>query len=148
MTAKLKAAFGGLKPGVKVPVIDVKFVDPKPGVNFVNKSDVNQSNVYIVGLGTERTNPDYYALSVMNEVFSGGFGSRVFQSVRTRLGLAYGVSGSYGAAYDHPGLFVVEAATKSASTVCRDEGDARRDRQAEDGSADAGRASVAPRIRC
>ena len=117
MTAKLKAAFGGLKPGVKVPVIDVKFVDPKPGVNFVNKSDVNQSNVYIVGLGTERTNPDYYALSVMNEVFSGGFGSRVFQSVRTRLGLAYGVSGSYGAAYDHPGLFVVEAATKSASTV-------------------------------
>ncbi len=117
MTAKLKAVFGGLKPGAKVPVIDVKFVDPKPGVNFVNKSDVNQSNVYIVGLGTERTNPDYYALSVMNEVFSGGFGSRVFQSVRTRLGLAYGVSGSYGAAYDHPGLFVVEAATKSASTV-------------------------------
>jgi zinc protease len=53
----------------------------------------------------------------MNEVFSGGFGSRVFQSVRTRLGLAYSVGGGFGAQYDHPGLFVVEAATKSASTV-------------------------------
>jgi zinc protease len=70
-----------------------------------------------VGRGTERSNPDYYALSVMNEVFSGGFGSRVIQSVRTRLGLAYSVGGSYGAGYDHPGLFVAEAATKSASTV-------------------------------
>jgi zinc protease len=117
MEAKLRAAFGGLTPGVKVSVLDAKFVDPKQGVNFVDKNDVNQSDVYIVGLGTERSNPDYYALSVMNEVFSGGFGSRVFQSVRTRLGLAYSVSGSYGASYDHPGLFIVEAATKSASTV-------------------------------
>jgi len=117
MEAKLRKVFGGLKPGVKMPVLEAKFTDPKQGVNFVDKNDVNQSNVYIVGLGTERNNPDYYALSVMNEVFSGGFGSRVFQSVRTRLGLAYSVGGSYGASYDHPGLFIAEAATKSASTV-------------------------------
>ena len=117
MEAKLRKAFAPLKPGIKVGTPDITFHDPKPGVYAVDKSDVNQSNVYIVGLGTERNNPDYYALSVMNEVFSGGFGSRVFQSVRTRLGLAYSVSGSYGASYDHPGLFVVTAATKSASTV-------------------------------
>ena len=117
MEAKLRKAFSGLKPGEKVLAPKVSFIDPKSGVYYVDKTDVDQSNVYIVGLGTERSNPDYYALSVMNEVFSGGFGSRVFQSVRTRLGLAYGVSGSYGASYDHPGLFMVEAATKSASTV-------------------------------
>jgi zinc protease len=117
MERKLRAAFGELKPGLEVKAPEVAFHDPKEGVYFVNKGDVDQSNVYIVGLGTERTNPDYYALSVMNEVFSGGFGSRVFQSVRTRLGLAYSVGGSFGAGYDHPGLFVVEAATKSASTV-------------------------------
>ncbi len=81
------------------------------------KADVNQSNVVIVGLGTERSNPDYYALSVMNEIFSGGFGSRVVQNVRTKLGLAYSVSGSFSAAYDHPGIFYVLAATKSDSTV-------------------------------
>ena len=117
MEAKLRKAFGGMKPGKVEAAPTVTFTDPKPGVFYVDKNDVDQSNVYIVGLGTERSNPDYYALSVMNEVFSGGFGSRVFQSVRTRLGLAYGVSGNYGASYDHPGLFVVQAATKSASTV-------------------------------
>ncbi len=83
----------------------------------MDKSDVNQSNIWIVGLGTERSNPDYYALSVMNQIFSGGFGSRLFQNVRTRMGLAYSVGGGYGASYDHPGLFYTVAATKSASTV-------------------------------
>ncbi len=53
----------------------------------------------------------------MNEIFSGGFGSRVVQNVRTKLGLAYSVSGSFSASYDHPGIFYVIAATKSASTV-------------------------------
>ena len=71
----------------------------------------------MVGLGTEEDNPDFYALSVMNEVFSGGFGSRVVQQVRTKLGLAYEVGGSFGAAYDHPGLFAVGLGTKSSSTV-------------------------------
>ena len=93
------------------------FPGPTPGVYFVNKSDINQSNVFIVGLGTERSNPDYYAINVMNEIFSGGFGSRVVQSVRTKLGLAYSVGGTYSAAYDHPGMFRVGAGTKSASTV-------------------------------
>jgi zinc protease len=53
----------------------------------------------------------------MNEVFSGGFGSRVVQQVRTKLGLAYEVGGRFGAAYDHPGLFAVFAGTKSESSV-------------------------------
>jgi zinc protease len=117
MEAKLRKAFEPLPRGTTTPVLQASFHDPKPGVYFVDKPDVNQSSVYIVGIGTERSNPDYYALNVMNEIFSGGFGSRLVQSVRTRLGLAYSVFGSYGAAYDHPGMFFVGAATKSASTV-------------------------------
>jgi zinc protease len=117
MEAKLRAAFEPLPRGQKFESAKVTFTDPKQSVNFVEKSDVNQSNVVIVGLGTERSNPDYYALSVMNEIFSGGFGSRVVQNVRTKLGLAYSVSGSFSAAYDHPGIFYVLAATKSDSTV-------------------------------
>jgi zinc protease len=117
MEKKLRAAFEPLPRGEKFESAKVTFTDPKQSVNFVEKSDVNQSNVVIVGLGTERSNPDYYALSVMNEIFSGGFGSRVVQNVRTKLGLAYSVSGSFSAAYDHPGIFYVLAATKSDSTV-------------------------------
>jgi len=117
MEAKLRAAFEPMQRGEKFESVKATFTDPKHSVNFVEKADVNQSNVVIVGLGTERSNPDYYALSVMNEIFSGGFGSRVVQNVRTKLGLAYSVGGGFGAAYDHPGTFRVEAATKSQSTV-------------------------------
>jgi zinc protease len=117
MEAKLRAAFEPLPRGPDFVSVKTTFPGPTPGVYLAQKSDVNQSNVWIVGLGTERSNPDYYALSVMNTVFSGGFGSRLFQDVRTRLGLAYAVEGAYGASYDHPGLFYVAAGTKSASTV-------------------------------
>lgn len=117
MEQKLRTAFGGLKKATAPTPPKETFNGPTPGVYSVDKSDVNQSNIWIVGLGTERSNPDYYALSVMNQVFSGGFGSRLFQNVRTRMGLAYSVGGAYGADYDHPGLFYTLAATKSASTV-------------------------------
>jgi len=117
MEAKLRAAFEPIPKGTQLVSANVDFTDPTPGIYFANKSDVDQSNVYMVGLGTEQRNPDFYALSVMNEVFSGGFGSRVVQNVRTKLGLAYEVGGSFGAAYDHPGLFAVGLGTKSSSTV-------------------------------
>ena len=114
MEAKLRKAFEPLpQRHSQSSRAKVDFPGPKPGVYFVDKADVNQSTVFIVGLGTERSNPDYYALSVMNEVFSGGFGSRVFQYVRTKLGLAYDVGGSYGAAYDHPGMFCAAPAPRA-----------------------------------
>jgi zinc protease len=118
MEAKLRKAFEPLPRGTAIEALKVDFPGPKPGVYFADKEDVNQSTVEIVGLGTERSNPDYYALSVMNEIFSGGvFGNRLTQNVRTRLGLAYAVGGSYGALYDHPGVFRSSAGTKSVSSV-------------------------------
>lgn len=117
MEKSLREAFEGLPRGTAWPKPDTEFVGPTPGVYAVDKSDVNQSNIWIVGLGTKRNNPDYYALSVMNEIFSGGFGSRLFQDVRTKLGLAYSVGGAYGASFDHPGVFYTAASTKSVSTV-------------------------------
>jgi zinc protease len=117
MESKLRKVFEPLARGAGIEPAKIDFLGPKPGVYFADKEDVDQSTVEIVGLGTERSNPDYYALSVMNEVFSGGFGSRVVQYVRTKLGLAYSVGGSYGAAYDHPGEFHSSAGTKSVSTV-------------------------------
>ena len=117
MEAKLRAAFGSMQRGTLIKTPPIQFTAPERKIYFAEKGDIDQSNVVIVGLGTERSNPDYYALSVMNQVFSGGFGSRVVQDVRTKLGLAYDVGGSFGASYDHPGIFYVIAGTKSTSTV-------------------------------
>jgi zinc protease len=117
MEKTLRDTFESMPRGTAWPKPSGEFPGPKPGVYAVDKTDVNQSNVYIVGLGTERNNPDYFALSVMNEIFGGGFGSRLFQNIRTKQGLAYQVGGGYGASYDHPGMFRVLASTKSASTI-------------------------------
>jgi zinc protease len=117
MEKKLRAVFETLPKGTPLPRPKEEFPGPKPGVYSVTKSDVDQSDVWIVGLGMERNNPDYYAVSVLNEVFSGGFGSRLMQTVRTKMGLAYSVSGAYGASYDHPGVFYTAASTKSETTV-------------------------------
>jgi zinc protease len=117
MEAKLRAAFEGLPKVKAAPARHETFAWPKPGISFINKEDVNQSNVQIVGLGTDRHNPDIPTLAVMNEILGGGFASRLFQKVRTELGLAYAVGGGVNFAYDHPALFHVLVITKSASTV-------------------------------
>jgi zinc protease len=53
----------------------------------------------------------------MNDILGGGFASRLFQTVRTKLGLAYAVGGGVSFAYDHPATFDVEVLTQSATTV-------------------------------
>ncbi len=117
MEAKLRAALEGLPPAKQMPQRHDEFHAPKQALYFINKEDVNQSNVQIVGLGTVRRNPDVPALAVMNDILGGGFASRLFQTVRTKLGLAYAVGGGFGFAYDHPATFDVEVLTQSATTV-------------------------------
>jgi len=117
MEARVRAAFEGLPTAKPAPARHDEFAGPKPGVYFINKEDVNQSNVEIVALGTDRRNPDVPAITVMNEILGGGFASRLFQKVRTELGLAYAVGGGFGMAYDHPAAFRAEVLTKSPSTV-------------------------------
>jgi zinc protease len=117
MEAKLRATFEPLPPVKPLPQHREVFHDPSRSVYFINKDDVNQSNIEIMGLGIDRHNPDVPSLAVMNEILGGGFGSRLFQKVRTELGLAYAVGGGLGFDYDHPGTFRVMVLTKSASTV-------------------------------
>jgi zinc protease len=117
MEAKLRAAFEALPPVKPTAPRHDAFAGPTPGVSFIDKEDVNQSNVEIVGLGTDRHNPDVPKLALMNDILGGGFSSRLIQKVRTELGLAYAVGGGYGFAYDHPAAFRVMVITKSASTV-------------------------------
>ena len=117
MERKLREAFDKLSRGQAFPKIQVPFQDPIPGIYFAQKNDVNQSTVAMVDLGIERHNPDYYAVEVLNDLFGEGFSSRLFVGIRTRRGLAYGVGGGIGAAFDHPGILRITAGTKSKTTA-------------------------------
>jgi outer membrane lipoprotein-sorting protein len=83
----------------------------------VAKDDITQAYVYFIGQGVKRDTPDYYALNVMNEIFSGGFSGRLMNDIRTARGLAYNVGGGIGTDWDHPGLFRVSAGTKSGTAI-------------------------------
>jgi zinc protease len=116
MEARLRAAFGNLPRGEAFPKPQITFRPPPPGIYFVPKTDVNQSAISMVDLGIDRRNPDYFAIQVMNEIFGGGFASRLFSNLRTKQGLAYDVGGGVGAAFDHPGIMRISMGTKSSST--------------------------------
>lgn len=117
MEARLRAAFGDWAKGPDWQQPEIQFQSAKPGYYLVPKDDVNQSNIDMVELGIKRDNPDYYAAQVFNQAFGGGFSSRLFKSIRTAQGLAYGVGGGIGSGFDHPGVVRFEMATKSMSTV-------------------------------
>jgi zinc protease len=117
MEAKLRAVFESWPRGPEVKPPDIRIQDPKPGVYFIEKSDINQSYIRMVHLGTTRDNPDYYALQALNELFGGGFSSRLFSNIRTTKGLAYDVGGGVGTSFDHPGIFQLAMSTKSTTTA-------------------------------
>lgn len=117
MEARLHQVFDSWTKGPEAKQPAIKFTEPKPGLYSVNKTDVNQTTISMLDLGIERNNPDYYAVSVMNEIFGGGFSSRLFNNLRTGKGLAYSVGGGVGYGWNHPGLTNIEMQTKSGSTV-------------------------------
>ncbi|HEY2499579.1 MAG TPA: pitrilysin family protein [Candidatus Angelobacter sp.] len=117
MEQKLRQAFGSMPRGEKFVSAPITFHSAKPGIYFVEKNDVNQSEIEMVDLGIDRRNPDYYPIEVMNQLFGGGFASRLFINIRTKQGLAYSVGGGVGAAPDHPGITRFAMGTKSGSTA-------------------------------
>jgi zinc protease len=117
MEARLRAAFDAWPKGLALPKNDIQYSPAKPGYYLVPKDDVNQSTIHMVALGTTRDNPDYYAINVFNEAFGAGFSSRLVNDIRTKRGLAYGVSGGIGANFGHPGILQISIGTKSGTTV-------------------------------
>lgn len=117
MESRLRGAFEAWPKGPAFPKNNIQYNPAKPGYYLIPKEDVNQSNIRMVAMGTTRDNPDYYAISVFNEAFGGGFSSRLFNDIRTKRGLAYGVGGGIGTNFGHPGILQISMGTKSQSTV-------------------------------
>ncbi|HSG06023.1 MAG TPA: pitrilysin family protein, partial [Nitrospiria bacterium] len=75
--------------------------------------DLTQAHVVLGHLGIKRSNPDYYAVSVMNYILGGGgFSSRLMKNIRDERGLVYGIY-SYFDALKHPGSFSVAFQTRN-----------------------------------
>jgi zinc protease len=117
MEARLRASFAAWPRGLAANEPEIKPEPARPGYYEVDKTDVNQSHIQMVALGITRKNPDYFAVSVFNEAFGGGFASRLFGDIRTTKGLAYAVGGGVGAGWDHPGMLRLTVSTKSKTTI-------------------------------
>lgn len=115
-TALVQTHFGSWKKGVvqsrtakKPAVIDKKIVQ------LVEK-DLTQSTIVIGHSGISRTNPDFYAVTVMNHVLgAGGFSSRLMDTIRDKQGLAYGITSHYDARL-MPGSFWINLQTRTETT--------------------------------
>ena len=77
--------------------------------------NVVQATIILGCGGVARSNPDYYRLQVMNYILGGGgFASRLMKDVRSKHGLAYGISSGFDAG-KFPGSFAVNTQTKNKS---------------------------------
>jgi len=96
MVQKLEKLFGDWPfAGEKPPPIPTNTVFAAPGAYLVDK-DVNQGRVNMILPGIKRDNPDYFAVTVMNDILGGGgFTSRVMNRVRSDEGLAYDAHTSF-----------------------------------------------------
>jgi len=108
--------FGGWKKAVP-PARSIKKAAPidKKTVQLIDK-DLTQSTIVLGHGGISRTNPDFYAVTVMNYILgAGGFSSRLMDSIRDKQGLAYGIMSHFDAKL-MPGSFWINLQTRSEST--------------------------------
>lgn len=115
---KINSYFGDWKKeGEAVPPLPTVDYNFESHVFYINRPDVNQTNIVMGHIGGLLTDADYPARIVMNNILGGGFSSRLFSTVRSKEGLAYAVFGVYTANISYPGLFYCFASTKSETTV-------------------------------
>jgi len=96
----------------KVPIMQDSSQDAK--VITIDK-DLTQANILIGKRGVRRESPDYYRLSVLNYILGGGgLSSRLMQTVRDDMGLAYDIRSSF-EALKEGGSFQVSVQTKNES---------------------------------
>ncbi len=118
MIEKLKKYFGTWKKStVALPPIPEVNYEYKSSVSYIDKKNINQSKVRLGHIGGLITDPDYHATIVMNNILGGSFGSRLFNNVRSKQGLAYSVGGTYRSNISYPGYFFNYVFTKSETTV-------------------------------
>jgi zinc protease len=116
LKAKIDKLAAGWKGGaVAFPAVPKAFPAPEPGVYFIQKA-INQGYITLGHLGLEDTNPDYFAVQVMNFILGGGsFTSRITTKVRSDEGLSYNQGSRFTYRWGLPGTFSGYVQTKSST---------------------------------
>jgi zinc protease len=111
----LDRVFGTLpETGTRVAVPDVAMRDG--GKRIVTQLAVPQAVVRLGGAGVMRKDPDFIPAYVVNHILGGGsFTSRLYEEVREKRGLAYGVY-SYLMTMRHAAMFMASTQTQADST--------------------------------
>jgi zinc protease len=112
----LDKVFGGLP--AKAELTPIATASPQGlGRRIVIPLDVPQAAVTFGGPGIARSDPDFMAAYMVNHILGGGsFSSRLYQEVREKRGLAYGVSDSL-VWLKHTSLLLGATATRSDRTA-------------------------------
>ena len=84
-------------------------------VYIADKTEAVQSNIRIGHIGIARNNPDYIAVTVMNTLLGGYFGSRINYNLREKHGFTYGARSSF-SARTYAGDFSVDADVRNEVT--------------------------------
>lgn len=113
----LEQAFGDWAAAGELPLV-APFADSDPtGILLVDRP-LPQTTVLLGEIGIEKSNPDLYAVQVMNYILGGGgFNSRLMQQIRSNRGLAYSVYSYYSVGRRLLGPFVAGCETKNDSVV-------------------------------
>jgi zinc protease len=110
LARQLDRAFGSLVAGA-APPLPPEWKPPTMPRTIVVERPVPQSTVLMALPGIARDDPDWYAAVVMNHVLGGGGQqSRLFNEVREKRGLAYGVSTAL-RTYKRAALMVISTAS-------------------------------------
>ena len=77
---------------------------------YREKKDLEQIHLLLGFEGIDYHNDDYYSLMVYSSLLGGGMSSRLFQEIREKRGLVYGIS-SFSSSYSDTGMFGIYAGT-------------------------------------
>lgn len=111
LKVQLDRLFGALPQ--KQALLPVADISPKLGGEIEVPYDQPQTSLQLAYPGVKRSEPDFYATALLNEILGAGtFTSRLYQEVREKRGLAYSVD-SLLINRKHAALFVVATATRS-----------------------------------
>ncbi|MBM3833309.1 MAG: insulinase family protein [Verrucomicrobia bacterium] len=118
MVKKLESLFSNWPfQGEKPPPVPSNTAFAQPGAYLINK-DVNQGRVSILLPGIQRDDPDYFSVTVMNDVLGGGgFTSRIMNRVRSDEGLAYSAASSFPGGVYFPATFTAGFQSKSRTVA-------------------------------